>query len=53
VEGNLTVTTYNGGLNGTEVVLYTINGGGHGWPSEIPTNDLIWRFFEQHPRLSA
>jgi polyhydroxybutyrate depolymerase len=53
VEGNLTVTTYNGGLNGTEVVLYTINGGGHGWPSEIPTNDLIWRFFELHPRLSA
>jgi polyhydroxybutyrate depolymerase len=53
VEGNLTVTTYNGGLNGTEVVLYTINGGGHGWPSAIPTNDLIWRFFEQHPRLSA
>ena len=53
VEGNLTVTTYSGGLNGTEVVLYTVNGGTHGWLWEIPTTDLVWRFFELHPRLSA
>ncbi len=51
--GNNTVTTYGGGLNGTEVVLYTLNGGRHGWPPEIPTTDLIWRFFELHPRRSA
>ena len=53
VEGNLTVTTYSGGLNGTEVVLYTVKGGTHGWLWEIPTTDLVWRFFELHPRLSA
>jgi polyhydroxybutyrate depolymerase len=53
VEGNLTVTTYSGGLNGTEVVLYTVKGGTHGWLWEIPTTDLVWRFFELHPRLST
>ncbi len=53
VKGNLTVTSYSGGLNGTEVVLYTVNGGRHGWLPEIPTTDLIWRFFELHPRRSA
>src|SRR5205085_5262787 len=26
-------STYAGGRNGTEVVLYTIEGGGHTWPS--------------------
>ena len=51
--GNNTVTTYGGGLNGTEVELYTINGARHGWPPEIPTADVIWRFFEQHPRHSG
>ena len=53
VEGNLTVTTYSGGLNVTEVVLYTVKGGTHGWLWAIPTTDLVWRFFELHPRLSA
>jgi polyhydroxybutyrate depolymerase len=53
VDGNLTVTTYSGGLNGTEVVLYTLYGGTHTWPPEIPTTDIIWRFFELHPRLPA
>jgi polyhydroxybutyrate depolymerase len=52
-EGNLTVTTYSGGSDGTEVVLYTRNGGKHAWPTEIPTTDFIWRFFELHPRRSA
>ncbi len=51
--GNNTVTTYGGGSNGTEVVLYTVNGGTHGWLPEIPTTNLIWRFFELHPRQSA
>jgi len=53
VNANLTVATYSGGLNGTEVVLYTLNGGTHTWPSEILTTDLIWRFFELHPRQPA
>jgi poly(3-hydroxybutyrate) depolymerase len=51
--GNNTVTTYGGGLNGTEVVLYTLNGIGHAWHAEIPTIDIVWRFFELHPRQSA
>ena len=52
---SLAGTTYGEGLNGTEVVLYTINGGTHEWfpPCEIPTTDLIWRFFELHPRQSG
>jgi polyhydroxybutyrate depolymerase len=53
VGSNLMMTTYSGGSNGTEVVLYTLNGGTHGWLQEIPTTDLIWRFFELHPRRSA
>jgi polyhydroxybutyrate depolymerase len=52
-QANLTVATYSGGSNGTEVVLYTLNGGTHGWPYEIPTTDIIWQFFELHPRQSA
>jgi polyhydroxybutyrate depolymerase len=31
-------------------VLYTIEGGGHGWTASDPaTTQLIWAFFEQHP----
>lgn len=46
---------------GAEVVLYTIEGGGHTWPGQPPpnpflgkstmnivANDLIWEFFERH-----
>lgn len=31
-KGNITIETYPGGREGTEVVLYTIKGGGHAWP---------------------
>jgi polyhydroxybutyrate depolymerase len=47
---------------GAEVVLYTIEGGGHTWPGrqppvrflgkstgQISANDLIWEFFQNHP----
>jgi polyhydroxybutyrate depolymerase len=53
---------YGPGKGGTEVVLYTIHGGGHTWPGEEPTveflgkstknisaNDLMWAFFKRHP----
>ncbi|MGZ4864708.1 MAG: extracellular catalytic domain type 1 short-chain-length polyhydroxyalkanoate depolymerase [Halobacteriota archaeon] len=55
VANNVTATTYGGGSNDTEVVIYTINGGTHEWfpPWQIPTTDLIWRFFELHTRQSA
>ncbi len=47
---------------GAEVVLHTIEGGGHTWPGQPPpnrflgkstkdiaANDLMWEFFERHP----
>jgi polyhydroxybutyrate depolymerase len=57
----VTRTTYSGGKNGSEVVLITIEGGGHSWPGldwhpellgkstkNISANDLIWDFFSKH-----
>jgi polyhydroxybutyrate depolymerase len=48
---------------GSEVVLYTIRGGGHTWPGRIPlgtylgpsvtrisANELLWAFFQRHAR---
>ena len=54
-------TVYGLGKEGAEVVLFTIEGGGHTWPgraapawiglstSNISANDLIWEFFLKHP----
>lgn len=40
--------------DGTEVALYSIEGGDHGWPRggrrTVPATKLIWEFFEAHPR---
>lgn len=59
------VTTYSGCAQRTEVVLYTIEGGGHTWPGgdqylppgliglvnrDIDATDVIWKFFASHPR---
>lgn len=59
-----TRTTYRGGKEGSEVVLITIEGGGHTWPGrefgpemkilgpsskDISANDMLWEFFEKHP----
>ena len=55
----------NSELN-TEVILYTIHGGGHTWPSgnggservlgrtslEINASLVIWEFFNQHPKIT-
>jgi polyhydroxybutyrate depolymerase len=51
------------GKQGSEVVLYQIEGGGHTWPGHplpygflgkatetISANDLMWEFFQRHPR---
>ncbi|NBV45380.1 MAG: polyhydroxybutyrate depolymerase [Planctomycetia bacterium] len=61
---DLTVTraTHGRGRDGSEVVLVTIEGGGHTWPGQKPpvgfigksvdtvsANDLMWEFFEKHP----
>ncbi|QEH31906.1 Esterase PHB depolymerase [Aquisphaera giovannonii] len=50
------------GRDGSEVVLYLIENGGHTWPGadvrnkflglttrDISANDLIWEFFQKHP----
>jgi polyhydroxybutyrate depolymerase len=56
-------TTWSGGLEGSEVVLYAIEGAGHVWPgrtsaftvlgrptSNLVANDVLWSFFLRHPR---
>jgi polyhydroxybutyrate depolymerase len=49
--GNIIKTTYSGGVNSTEVILYTIMNGAHSWSfSGISTTNLIWEFFEKHPK---
>ena len=60
-ELKVTRATYGGGKNGAEVILVTIEGGGHTWPGMTPpanflgksalnvsANDLIWEFFQKH-----
>jgi len=57
--GNISQKIYRHGLNNTEVHLYTIVNGGHGWPGsdmgdrptqEISATELIWDFFKDHPK---
>jgi polyhydroxybutyrate depolymerase len=57
--------TYPKGRNGTEVILYRIEGGGHTWPSgsqyfpetligrlcrDLDGTEVIWEFFKAHPK---
>lgn len=57
---------YAKGKNGTEVVLFRIEGGGHTWPSgmqylpekvigkvcrDFNGTEVIWEFFKAHPKL--
>ncbi len=62
------VTRYEQCRPGTDVVLYTIVGGGHAWPGStvsasvpqfvghttmaIDANQVIWDFFSAHPSIS-
>ena len=57
--GNIVQKMYRCGVNNTEVYLYTILNGGHGWPGsdvgdrptqEISATELIWDFFKEHPK---
>lgn len=47
---------YSDCKDGSAVSLYAIQGGHHMWPglrisgNDIPATDLIWTFFEQHPK---
>ncbi|SIO27467.1 polyhydroxybutyrate depolymerase [Singulisphaera sp. GP187] len=62
---SVSMTTYGPGKEGSEVILYVIEGGGHTWPGRSPTlllpglgkstkdisaSDLIWDFFQRHPK---
>jgi polyhydroxybutyrate depolymerase len=60
---NVTRKTWGGGKADSEVVLIEIEGGGHTWPGQKPivsllgestmdisANDLMWEFFQKHPR---
>jgi len=57
--------TYSGGPQGSDVVLYTIEGGGHTWPGaalsvpilaagntcyDVTANDVLWEFFRRFQR---
>jgi len=56
--------TWSGCKNGSSVVFYIIDGGGHTWPGSIPirtlglttqqinASDLIWTFFKAHPLVA-
>ena len=59
----VTRKTYVGGQEESEVVLIIIEEGGHTWPGQEPpvgfigksaknisANDLMWEFFQKHPR---
>jgi polyhydroxybutyrate depolymerase len=56
---------YGNGIQGTEVILYSVDGGGHTWPGgfqylpawligktsrDIDANEVIWEFFKKHTR---
>jgi polyhydroxybutyrate depolymerase len=65
--GNIVTNTYSSGRGNSEVVLYTIRGGGHAWPGgmrgsypgadeptqEISASELMWEFFKRHPKPAA
>jgi polyhydroxybutyrate depolymerase len=59
----VTRRVYEAGADGAEVILYTVEGGGHTWPGRpfgggilgsytmnMEANDVIWEFFSRHPR---
>jgi polyhydroxybutyrate depolymerase len=63
-----TRTTWSGGAEGSEVVLYTIEGGGHTWPGgaqylprvviggtcrDFQAEEVMWEFFVRHRRRAG
>ena len=50
-DGDATCVTRGGCTNGADVVLCTIDGGGHAWPhDDLDATASIWQFFAAHPR---
>jgi len=63
----VTISQWAGGRNGTEVLYYKIEGGGHTWPGgpqflpkfmigptcrQFDATQTIWEFFKAHPKIS-
>lgn len=61
----VTKMQYTSGIDGTEVILYVVEGGGHTWPGgfqylpawiigktsrDIDANEVIWAFFQRHSK---
>ena len=48
------IDTWSDGQASTQVQLYSIENGNHGWPREsyhsVSATQIIWRFFKAHPR---
>jgi len=64
--GNIIIDTYSDGRNETEVILVTIVDGTHSWPGgqkgwengdepaiEISATDMMWEFFQDHPKITV
>jgi polyhydroxybutyrate depolymerase len=63
-QGDIACVTHGGCTGGADVVLCTVDGGGHQWPGgeELPflghksdnliTTDALWDFFMAHPRAA-
>jgi polyhydroxybutyrate depolymerase len=64
----VTSKRYLNGNDGTEVILYTVDGGGHTWPGGIQylpewligktskdmnATEVIWAFFKRHSRIAS
>ena len=52
--GRVTRDTYTGGTEGTSVVLYTVQDGGHIWFGDdidnTSPNEILWSFLAQYDR---
>jgi polyhydroxybutyrate depolymerase len=50
--GAAIIDDYKGGRAQSEVELVSIIKGGHSWPvtTEVPATDMIWTFFQSHPK---
>lgn len=55
--GNVTGQEWSRCRDGSSIVHYRIEGGGHQWPASLgvalSTSETIWNFFKQHPLASA
>lgn len=52
-KGKVHLDTWGNGKSGTEVLLYSIEDGDHGWPNgrgPLGATKIIWEFFKEHGR---